>query len=65
MKCYVIPALCLTALVYWGYNNIRKKKNPINRDTSITHVTSFNTLFLENRELNHFIATNPDYAAYT
>jgi len=65
MKCYVIPALCLTALVYWGCNNIRKKKNLVNRDTSITHVTSFNTLFLENRELNHFIATNPDYAAYT
>ncbi len=65
MKSNAILALCLSVLVYGGCRNIRKKKNPVNRDTSITHITSFNTLFLENRVLNHFFEANPAYAAYT
>lgn len=65
MKCNAPLVLCLSVFVYLGCTSSRKKKNPVNRDTTITHITSFNTLFFENGELGNFIASHPAYATYT
>jgi murein L,D-transpeptidase YcbB/YkuD len=65
MKSNAILIASLSVIIYLGCTNIRKKKKPVARDTSITHTTSFNTLFFENSELNSFITANPQYAPFT
>lgn len=65
MKCNAILILCFSLVVYVGCTSNKKKRNPVNRDTTITNTTSFNTLFFENPQLGSFLATHPEYATYT
>ncbi len=64
MKQKIILILLLSFCLYQSCHNGKKKRNPITRDTTITNITSFNTLFLDSTQLNGFITSHTLYRTF-
>jgi murein L,D-transpeptidase YcbB/YkuD len=60
----LIIFLCLLILFFEGCDRLKKKKEPVIRDTSITATTSFNNLFFDSLAVNRFLRDYPEYISY-
>lgn len=62
-KCYT-PFLVFLLLCFVSCNYFKRNRQLIARDTTITKITSFNSLFIDSARLDSFLAQNPVYADF-
>lgn len=62
-KCYT-PFLVLVMFFLVSCNYFKRNRKLIARDTTITKITSFNSLFIDSTRLDSFLSQNPVYANF-